>query len=68
MGWPRLVRARRDRSGPGPREGAGLAFDADAGKLVLFGGSVGSDQQADTWTWDGTTWSLVAETGPRPGS
>ena len=53
-------------AGPGPREGAGLAFDADAGKLVLFGGSVGSDQQADTWTWDGTTWSLVAETGPRP--
>lgn len=52
--------------GPGPREGAGLAFDALSGQMLLFGGSVGADPQGDTWTWDGSAWSLVAETGPRP--
>lgn len=52
--------------GPGPREGAGLAFDARTGAMLLFGGSVGTDQRGDTWTWDGTTWSLVSETGPPP--
>jgi hypothetical protein len=53
-------------TGPGPREGAGLAWDTGSGRMLLFGGSVGFDQGSDTWSWDGATWIRVAETGPRP--
>jgi hypothetical protein len=52
--------------GPGPREGAGLAWDATADRLVLFGGAVAGEQLPDTWAWDGHRWERVAETGPRP--
>lgn len=52
--------------GPGPRDGAGIAYDANGGRMVLFGGAVGSEQQPDTWAWDGTAWTALAETGPRP--
>ena len=34
--------------------------------MLLFGGAVGFEQRADTWAWDGETWSLVTQTGPRP--
>ncbi len=53
-------------AGPGAREGAGLAYEPDAGRMLLFGGAVGFEQRADTWAWDGETWSLVTQTGPRP--
>ena len=53
-------------SGPGAREGAGLAYESDTGRMILFGGADRSGQRADTWAWDGETWSLVAESGPRP--
>jgi hypothetical protein len=32
--------------------------------IVLFGGASGSNLLADTWTWDGTEWTQVADTGP----
>ncbi len=53
-------------AGPGAREGAGLAYEPDTGRMLLFGGAVGFEQRADTWAWDGETWSLVTQTGPRP--
>ena len=31
---------------------------------MLFGGNDGATQFADTWTWDGVSWTQVAETGP----
>ncbi len=44
-------------SGPSARMSASLAFDAERGKVVLFGG-VGADGAplADLWDWDGTAW------------
>jgi hypothetical protein len=50
---------------PGPRYSAGLAYDKNRRKLVLYGGaSVGelSKQQPylfDTWEWDGRQWTEV---------
>jgi hypothetical protein len=52
--------------GPGPREGAGLAWDATADRLVLFGGAVAGEQPADTWGWDGAAWERLATAGPQP--
>jgi hypothetical protein len=33
--------------------------------MVLFGGVAGGQPQADTWTWDGTTWT-AAKPGTSP--
>jgi hypothetical protein len=52
--------------GPGSRGGTGLAYDTAADALLLFGGAVGFELQPDTWTWDGTTWTQVATSGPPP--
>ncbi len=35
-----------------------MAYDAATGTAVLFGGTAnGRRSLADTWTWDGTTWT-----------
>jgi Galactose oxidase, central domain len=37
-----------------------LAYDANIGQVVLFGGdSPGGGQLNDTWSWNGTTWSQI---------
>jgi hypothetical protein len=41
-----------------------MAFDSARKCIVLFGGASGSHLLADTWTWDGTEWTQVADTGP----
>jgi hypothetical protein len=51
-------------AGPGPREGAGLAWDEPGERLLLFGGAVDFEQLPDTWAWDGTSWTQVATSGP----
>ena len=45
---------------PPARSGAALAYDPAIGKLVLFGG-LGLFN--DTWTWDGTSWAQLADSG-----
>lgn len=50
--------------GPSPRSGAAMAFDAELGQVVLFGGS---GARNDTWIWDGTAWSEVPAPTPPPG-
>ncbi len=55
-----------DRGPPG-RHSMGMAFDGVG--LVMFGGTVGQNVTvlADTWRWDGTTWStLTPPQTPRP--
>jgi hypothetical protein len=47
---------------PPARELAASADDPATGQLVLFGGTNGS-YLGDTWTWNGTAWSLVSSTG-----
>jgi hypothetical protein len=45
---------------PSSRFAASMAYDADTGTVVLYGGAgTGSPSKnlGDTWTWDGTTWT-----------
>jgi hypothetical protein len=51
---------------PSAHIGAAMAYDPTTGDMVLFGGVSGrcggtgvcsSGETADTWTWDGTTWT-----------
>jgi hypothetical protein len=54
VGWSRAGGA----TGPSPRLHAAIAFDPQAGTTLLFGGRSGSQILGDTWTWDGTAWTL----------
>jgi hypothetical protein len=44
-------------SGPEARTAAAMAFDADNGTTVLFGGYGIHGPLSDTWTWDGSSWT-----------
>ena len=48
-------------TGPGPRAGHRMAFDAAHGKVHLFGGD--STDHRD-WTWDGSRWEPVEGSAP----
>lgn len=41
---------------PEAREFASMAFDPIFGKLILFGGNLGSDFFNETWYWNGNNW------------
>lgn len=41
---------------PPARDFASMAYDADTGQVLLFGGTDGTDL-GDTWTFDGSTWT-----------
>src|SRR5262249_33331363 len=58
--WTQIAAA-----GPVPREST-LAYDPSRGRAVLFGGAILSNLLlADTWEWDGSSWSLhTPVTGP----
>ncbi len=44
-----------------------MVFDARRGRIVLFGGAAtGGRMLGDTWEYDGTRWTLVADSGPAP--
>src|SRR5947209_8121075 len=55
-------------SSPSPRSGAPMSYDAIGHRVVLFGGQVENPFQptynitdlADTWAWDGTSWTQIA--------
>jgi hypothetical protein len=58
------VQASPATSPPG-RHFSVMAYDAATGQVVLFSGEMGSrvsspPRAADTWIWDGTTWSQAA--------
>jgi hypothetical protein len=50
------------RGGPPPRAAFGMAYDAGRKRVVVYGGLWIHGQYADTFEWDGRTWSAV--TGP----
>jgi hypothetical protein len=54
--------------GPGPRTLGGVAFDANRGLLVIYGGLgiVNGSRYGDTWEWDGKSWSERRVPGPGP--
>ncbi|MBN1772108.1 MAG: hypothetical protein JXB32_12640, partial [Deltaproteobacteria bacterium] len=48
---------------PPPRPSGAMAYDSGRSVLVLFGGTPDAgDYPADTWEFDGTTWTEVAPT------
>lgn len=50
-----------------PRQRATMAYDSARGRTVLFGGlsTVGGVRFFnDTWEWDGTNWTQMADSGP----
>ncbi len=51
---------------PDRRLGKAWRWSLDSARkcIVLFGGASDSNLFADTWTWDGTEWTQVADTGP----
>lgn len=60
-GWEQVFAAP---SPPG-RNGAGMAYDANLNRTVLFGGlAAGNVFLADTWVWDGQAWSDISGPGP----
>jgi hypothetical protein len=40
-----------------------MVFDAQRGRVVLFGGVSMAGLLDDTWTWDGSTWTQLAPVG-----
>ncbi len=54
--------------GPSARGAHALAFDSARGRTVCFGGLSKLEDPAstfgDTWEWDGTDWTQMADTGP----
>lgn len=51
---------------PAVRNAPALVSDAAHERLILFGGLVGSRPVADTWIWDGATWSRASPASPPP--
>jgi hypothetical protein len=58
-----------DRTGTGPRPSArywhAMAYDAARARVVLFGGTDGSNNQ-DVWEWDGSAWADRTPAGTKP--
>lgn len=55
----------RSTSGPGPRRGAAMTWDAERKTLVMFGGVDGAGNRLrETWEWDGSQWTLKSNSGP----
>lgn len=50
---------------PSPRFHHAMAFDAVSRRCILTGGNDGQPC-ADTWSWDGTTWTELVVSGPSP--
>lgn len=56
FGWGQRVTP----SAPTPRWGHSMVYDTRRSRVVLFGGYAPTDpagSQADTWEWDGATWT-----------
>jgi hypothetical protein len=54
-----------DPNGPAPRAFHAMAYDEQRGVVVLFGGqSLLGNSTADTWEWDGGSWTLRSDGGP----
>jgi hypothetical protein len=51
---------------PAPRRDVAMFFDHLNGRAVLFGGEAAGGVLADTWTWDGTDWRLLAPAASPP--
>jgi hypothetical protein len=64
----RWIWTQKGDIGPSPRYGHAMAYEAARQRVVLFGGSSFVRPRDlyfdDTWEWDGTEWTQIADTGP----
>lgn len=52
---------------PGPRYGHEMVYDEARNVTLLFGGfGPDGEPRSDTWAYDGTSWRLLAASGPTP--
>jgi hypothetical protein len=51
---------------PTPRFASRMAYDGKRGEIMLYGGRGDSGDFADTWIWDGSSWSEREVDGPGP--
>jgi hypothetical protein len=66
-GWDGTLWTQSEDIGPSARCEHALAFDSIRERVVLFGGGTPGPPWtyfADTWEWDGTEWTQMADTGP----
>ncbi|GEM_PF-1724497 len=59
-GWARLT----PPNSPLARDAHGMAYDAGRHVAVTFGGRTANDLLADTWVWDGYSWSDATPAAP----
>jgi hypothetical protein len=52
--WNLLCAGGTECPSPSPRWGAAMAYDAERGRMVVFGGKGASSDLSDTWEWDPT--------------
>ncbi len=67
--WNGTVWTLKSSSGPSIRHGHAMAYDGDRGVVYLFGGQSSVDwktEYGDLWEWNGSSWTLISETGPGP--
>ncbi len=62
--WDGARWSRLSETGPSPRTGAAMAYDARLGRIVLFGGGTGVAPSGETWEWDGAGWRVRAAAAP----
>lgn len=61
----RFLWTQKQDIGPMPRIGHAMTYDANRGRIVLFGGNpLSSGLLNDTWEWDGENWTQMADMGP----
>ena len=69
MTTTKIFWTERQRFGPLPRVYHAMAFDSARNRTVLFGGlapitDLTARLFSDTWEWDGTCWTQMADIGP----
>ncbi len=57
---------RASATSPSARSSAGMVYDSQRGRVVLFGGIGSGIRQNDTWEWDGTDWTQLAPASSPP--
>ena len=68
--WEQVLDGNSVTAGPPPVTAAAMAYDANAGAVVLFSGCstlLGGPDSDGIWLWDGSQWSLhPTSSGPPP--
>lgn len=65
--WENSSWVQRAVTGPSPRYGHAMAYDAARHVTVLFGGKGAADVlNSETWEWDGIAWTQRMVAGPSP--